>query len=187
MTMITPSYLGETIEYSSLHACRSTLEDPTALPALAATVVVGTCMPTKVSYDSMTDAVEGVPAGSIIQVCPGVHAEQVVISKSLTLKGITVGNSGYPVITPPPGGLVTNAYGLNVPSFWGQGWGFAAQILIQGGANVTLSDLTLDAMGTNTHCAPPHLRRCSGAGCIGDVEWSFGEEPAPSGYVRRDR
>ena len=31
MTMITPSYLGETIEYSSLHACRSTLEDPTAL------------------------------------------------------------------------------------------------------------------------------------------------------------
>ena len=31
MTMITPSYLGETIEYSSLHACRSTLEDPTCL------------------------------------------------------------------------------------------------------------------------------------------------------------
>mgnify|MGYP000614371468 CR=1 FL=1 len=31
MTMITPSYLGETIEYSSLHACRSTLEDPTQL------------------------------------------------------------------------------------------------------------------------------------------------------------
>ena len=35
MTMITPSYLGETIEYSSLHACRSTLEDPTAADALA--------------------------------------------------------------------------------------------------------------------------------------------------------
>ena len=32
MTMITPSYLGETIEYSSLHACRSTLEDPTDWP-----------------------------------------------------------------------------------------------------------------------------------------------------------
>ena len=35
MTMITPSYLGETIEYSSLHACRSTLEDPTARAGLA--------------------------------------------------------------------------------------------------------------------------------------------------------
>ena len=34
MTMITPSYLGETIEYSSLHACRSTLEDPTDLSEL---------------------------------------------------------------------------------------------------------------------------------------------------------
>ena len=34
MTMITPSYLGETIEYSSLHACRSTLEDPTGFELL---------------------------------------------------------------------------------------------------------------------------------------------------------
>ena len=34
MTMITPSYLGETIEYSSLHACRSTLEDPTVQDAI---------------------------------------------------------------------------------------------------------------------------------------------------------
>ena len=38
MTMITPSYLGETIEYSSLHACRSTLEDPT----------VSACFPTTI-------------------------------------------------------------------------------------------------------------------------------------------
>lgn len=123
------------------------------LPALAATVVVGNCMPTKVSYDSITDAVEGAPAGSVIEVCPGVHAEQVVISKSLTLKGITVGNSGYPVITQPAGGFVVNAFGLNVPSFWGQGWGFAAQILIQGGASVTLSDLALDA--SSASCAIP--------------------------------
>ena len=36
MTMITPSYLGETIEYSSLHACRSTLEDPTSCRILTA-------------------------------------------------------------------------------------------------------------------------------------------------------
>ena len=36
MTMITPSYLGETIEYSSLHACRSTLEDPTVRDAYIA-------------------------------------------------------------------------------------------------------------------------------------------------------
>ena len=40
MTMITPSYLGETIEYSSLHACRSTLEDPTSQFQAAADVDV---------------------------------------------------------------------------------------------------------------------------------------------------
>ena len=40
MTMITPSYLGETIEYSSLHACRSTLEDPTHRPVEAVDAVV---------------------------------------------------------------------------------------------------------------------------------------------------
>ena len=38
MTMITPSYLGETIEYSSLHACRSTLEDPTTLSQLLGSI-----------------------------------------------------------------------------------------------------------------------------------------------------
>ena len=41
MTMITPSYLGETIEYSSLHACRSTLEDPTPGVFLPAFVSLG--------------------------------------------------------------------------------------------------------------------------------------------------
>ena len=40
MTMITPSYLGETIEYSSLHACRSTLEDPTPLHGYAITSLI---------------------------------------------------------------------------------------------------------------------------------------------------
>ena len=43
MTMITPSYLGETIEYSSLHACRSTLEDPTSTSML--NLMLGTGSP----------------------------------------------------------------------------------------------------------------------------------------------
>ena len=46
MTMITPSYLGETIEYSSLHACRSTLEDPTgALSRADGATTEGALMP----------------------------------------------------------------------------------------------------------------------------------------------
>ena len=52
MTMITPSYLGETIEYSSLHACRSTLEDPT-LPGRGMTflTLVTTIRPSRSSSE----------------------------------------------------------------------------------------------------------------------------------------
>ena len=45
MTMITPSYLGETIEYSSLHACRSTLEDPTVSACTSVPVNPAFCRP----------------------------------------------------------------------------------------------------------------------------------------------
>ena len=47
MTMITPSYLGETIEYSSLHACRSTLEDPTDWSRFGARVETARPAPSK--------------------------------------------------------------------------------------------------------------------------------------------
>ena len=49
MTMITPSYLGETIEYSSLHACRSTLEDPTVGHSYGGTVITHAGMDKRVA------------------------------------------------------------------------------------------------------------------------------------------
>ena len=58
MTMITPSYLGETIEYSSLHACRSTLEDPTFGAATSYAPFPLLCLRTMKS-----DAVAGLPPG----------------------------------------------------------------------------------------------------------------------------
>lgn len=122
-----------------------------SVPALAATVVVGTCMPNRVSYDSLTDAVQGVPPGSTIQVCPGTYAEQVVINKSLTLKGIASGNSAYPVIVPPASGLAANAVALNLNSFF-PNVSVAAQIVIQSGAVVTINGVTLDTNGSAPLC-----------------------------------
>jgi hypothetical protein len=129
-----------------------------ATPAFAATVAVGTCMPNKVSFDSLTDAVQGVPPGSTILVCPGVYAEQIVINKSLTLKGQTFGNSAYPVIMPPPGGLASNAAGLNAGlSFFGAGTPFAAQVLIESGADVTITNMAVDATGFNIPVCGPFV------------------------------
>ena len=117
------------------------------VPAFSATVVVGTCMPNKVSYDSLADAVQGVPAGSTIQVCPGSYAEQVVIDKSLTLKGIASGNGAYPVIVPPAGGLAI------IPSAFGDD--FAAQVVVEGGVTVVITGLALDATGFSLpNCFP---------------------------------
>ena len=118
-----------------------------AVPAFSANVVVGTCMPNKVSYDSLTDAVQGVPPGSTILVCPGSYAEQVLIDKSLTLKGITSGNGAYPVIVPPPGGLAI------IPSAFGDD--FAAQVVVEGGVNITITGFALDATGFSLpNCFP---------------------------------
>lgn len=122
-----------------------------SVPALAATVVVGTCMPIKVSYDSLTDAVQGVPPGSTIQVCPGTYAEQVVIDRSLILKGIVNGNSAYPVIVPPAGGLTTNATALNNSPFFPNS-AIAAQVVVQSGVNVTINGLALDATASSPIC-----------------------------------
>jgi hypothetical protein len=126
-----------------------------AVPGFGATVVVGSCVPSKVTFSSITEAVQGAPAGSTIQICPGVYAEQIVISKALTLKGIQSGNGANPVIRPPASGLVTNGYGLAGSSFWALGAPLAAQIVIMGGADVTVTNLALDATGLNiVGCSP---------------------------------
>jgi hypothetical protein len=128
----------------------------TATSAFAATVAVGTCQPGKVSFDSLDDAVNGVPDGSTILVCPGIYQEQIVINRSLTMKAVANGNTSLVAIVPPPGGLTGNQSSLFVPiSFFGGGTQLAAQVTINNGANVTLNGITIDAQGPITaNCFP---------------------------------
>lgn len=62
-----------------------------AQPLAAATFYVGSCKAG--SFGTISAAVAAVPAGSIVNVCPGTYPEQVVISQALTLKGMLSGNS----------------------------------------------------------------------------------------------
>ena len=107
----------------------------------ASTVVVvppstTSCKPTVPSYSTISEAVSSVPKGSTVYVCPGTYAEQVVITKSLTLTGLasngTTGTaasgSNNPVIVSPAAGVVVNTNDLyGYPN----GEPTAAQILVQ--------------------------------------------------------
>jgi hypothetical protein len=108
------------------------------------------------SYNTISTAVSSVPAGSLIYICPGTYAEQVVITKKLSLEGVAGNGSGgaaatgsnNPVIVSPAGGVVVNSSDLyGYPS----GQPTAAQILVQTPSNalgtpivVNIANITVD-------------------------------------------
>jgi len=99
------------------------------------------------SFNTISQAIAHVPAGSTIYICPGTYAEQIVITKKLTLigesaNGLAGGSASgaeNPVILSPTGGVVVNAADLydNSP--------IAAQIaVLSPGGTVNVSNLTID-------------------------------------------
>ena len=110
--------------------------------AQAAITYVGTCHAG--SHPTIQDAVTNSTAATI-DVCPGTYPEQVTINRNVSLKGIISGNGGAAIITSPSGGLLHNATGLG-------GGAIQAQIYVQAGATVTISDITTDAANNGTGC-----------------------------------
>ncbi|MGB6387279.1 MAG: right-handed parallel beta-helix repeat-containing protein [Terriglobales bacterium] len=105
--------------------------------AFATSAAVGLCAAPGTHYTTIQAAVNAVPAGTKIEVCPGTYPEQVSITKNLTLLGIAGGSSDAAVIVTPAGGLSqtgTDIFGNAV----------AAQILVTGATAVTISHLTVD-------------------------------------------
>jgi hypothetical protein len=100
---------------------------------------VGTCLPKLHSYSTISAAVAAVPSGSIVEVCPGTYAEQVTISKPLTLEGITSENSAQAVIAIPSGGLA--------------GSGLVAQVTVTAGP-VNITNITVDGTNNNLNGNP---------------------------------
>ncbi len=108
--------------------------------AFSSTVAVGKCKPSLPQFTTIGAAVTAVPAGSTVDVCPGIYPEQVLITKNLTLIGVLSGTSYAAVVVPPAGGLVSNGSDI-------LGRPVAAQIFVQGANNVTISHLTVDGNG----------------------------------------
>jgi parallel beta-helix repeat protein len=105
-------------------------------------VAVGpsTCVPSLVHFSTIQSAVNAVPAGSVIQVCPGTYPEQVVISEPLTLSGVTDGTGNAAVITVPGNGLVQNATSSTEGPV-------AVQLLVANTVEVTVQNITIDGTG----------------------------------------
>jgi len=134
----------------------------------ATKVAVGpaTCQPALVHFSTIQSAVNGVPAGSTIEVCPGAYPEQVVISEPLTLKGVTDGIGDAAVITVPATGLVPNATSSTEGTV-------AVQLLVANAVNVTVQNITID--GTGGGCP-------AGANRVFGVEFYFVGQPV-DGYA----
>jgi hypothetical protein len=108
----------------------------TTSPMVAATYNVGTCkFP---SFPDIQSAVNKVPAGSTVSVCPGSWAEQLTISTPLTLQGMNINNSEQTVITVPSGGLSTVSTSSS---------GTVAPQIIVNASPVNIANLTIDGTG----------------------------------------
>jgi len=68
------------------------------VPAAAQTFYVGSCHAGSFASIDAAISSSSVPSGATIDVCPGNYNEQVIISKPLTLQGITSNNSDAAVI-----------------------------------------------------------------------------------------
>ena len=69
-----------------------------SVTASAQDAVVGTCNPSIPSYDELQDAVDGVPNGGVVAVCPGKWAQQVRITKSCIKSWGRFGRSARPAL-----------------------------------------------------------------------------------------
>jgi hypothetical protein len=112
-----------------------------AQSVMAGTAYVGGCK--HGAFKTIQTAVDTVPAGTIIDVCPGTYAEQIVLHKALTLRSISFSNSSQAIISVPSGGLTTTS-SLATGTV-------AAQVEVTTGP-VNITGITVDGTATSSNC-----------------------------------
>jgi len=112
----------------------------------AATIVVGqnAAVCPGAQFAKIQDAVNAASPGDTIQICPGVYAEQVSISKALKVNA----NNGAIL---RPSGAAANSTGL------ASGQPIAAMLLIENTEDVTIANLTVDGADADINACAPDL------------------------------
>lgn len=121
--------------------------------AQASTVVVGNCKGGLTSFTTIQAAVNAVPSGSTIYVCPGYYAEQVtIITNNILLLGVQSGTADSAVITPPA------TWSVNAMSVYTEGpTNVYAQIAVVNATGVTISHITVDGANNGLDCGSYNL------------------------------
>ena len=106
-----------------------------------------TCVRAATHFTTIQSAVNSAGAGRAISVCPGVYAEQITISKPLTIRGVTspATNGGIAVVKAPGLNTMSSADGT-----------YAAQILVTAGP-VTIADIAVDGAGAFSGCGNQYI------------------------------
>lgn len=105
------------------------------------TYYVGSCHAG--AYGTINAAVAAAATGSSILICPGTYAEQIIISKQITLHGMTFNGTSGAVVAVPAAGL------LNESSlYFGQ---IAPQIEVLADG-VTISNIAVDGTAGSSNC-----------------------------------
>jgi hypothetical protein len=117
-----------------------------ALQTSAATYYVGTCKAG--SYSTISAAVNdsAVPPGSTINICPGTYAEQVIVSKALTLQGMTTSSESGAILNI---GLIGGRAQFHSPTSEVYGIVLTPAILVQA-SPVNLNNITIQYASPNT-------------------------------------
>src|SRR5436190_7875044 len=157
-----------------------------SLSAHAQNYGAGSCnFPNTQMFPTIQSAVNSVPVGSVIAVCPGLYPEQVTISKPLTLLGRSFGNANRASITVDPN-APANA---NVTSIDGEN--FYAQLLVQNvnpSGPVNLTGITVDGAGAadangNPVCTTGVFYASGTSGTVNEVttrnQQAFSNGPIP--------
>jgi hypothetical protein len=66
----------------------------------AASYAVGSCLPKLQSFPTIYQAMNTIPNGSTLMICPGTYYEQVVVNKVVNIKGVVSGGTSRVVIKP---------------------------------------------------------------------------------------
>jgi len=118
------------------------------LPAL--TYEVGGCKPGLKNFQTITAALSATPAPTMVEVCPGRYAEQVVLTEPVKIEGISGNNGEQAILVSPPNGMVVNATDA-------MGDQIAAQLYVEVNPGpINISNLTFDA-SNNEVAAPAYV------------------------------